>query len=75
MAYSLTSRRDFVAIEQLEELPRELGWPVEYRQLEPGSFSSRFTDLEGNAWFVIEERSSRAVEVVAGAPAGMFVLA
>lgn len=71
----LTSIRTFDSIEQLDELPRELGWPLEYRQLEPGSFSSTFTDVEGDTWFLMEECSSRRVEVVAGAPDGMFMLA
>jgi len=70
-----TSVRTFASIEQLDELPRELGWPLEYRQIEPGSFSSTFTDVEGDNWFLMEEQSSRRVEVVAGAPYGMYMLA
>lgn len=69
------SIRTFASIEQLDALPRELGWPLEYRQIEPGSFSSTFTDLDGDAWFLMEEQSSRRVEVVGGAPYGMFMLA
>ena len=75
VAYKLTSRRRFTCIEQLEELPRELGWPLEYRQLEPGKFSSSLTNLEGDGCFVIEERSNRSIEVAAGAMSGVFVLA
>lgn len=70
-----TSIRKFTSIEELDELPRELGWPLEYRQIEPGSFSSTFTNAEGDTWFLMEEQSSRRVEVEAAAPDGMFVLA
>lgn len=70
-----TSRHSFSSVEQLEELPRELGWSLEYRQLEPGIFASTLTDIEGDAWFLIEELSNCAVEIVAQAPADMFVLA
>jgi AraC family ethanolamine operon transcriptional activator len=65
----------FASIEQLDEVTHALGWFTEYRQLEPGSFSSTFTILEGNSWFLMEEQSSRCVEVQAPAPTGMFVLA
>ena len=58
----------FTSIEQLDELPRELGWPLEYRQIEAGPFSSTFTDLDGDGWFLLEEQSTRTVEVAAGAP-------
>lgn len=69
------SERRFDSVEQLDALPRELGWPLEYRQIEPGTFSSKFTDVEGDAWFLIEEQSNRRLEVVAGAPDGMFMMA
>ena len=69
------SIRSFSSIEQLEELPRELGWPLEYRQLEPGCLSSTFTQREGNFWFLMEEHSNRSVEVAGGATSGMIVLA
>ena len=75
MTHLPTSIRTFASIEQLDELPRELGWPLEYRQIEPGPFSSTVTDVEGDSWFLMEEQSSRRVEVEAGAPDGMFVLA
>ena len=52
-----------------------LGWETEYRQLEPGRFSSTFSNLESDSWFLMEENSSRSVEVQAPAPTGMFVLA
>lgn len=75
MTCLLTSRHRFASIEQLEALPQELGWPVEYRQLEPGPFSSTVRHLESDSWFLIEEQSNRSVEVVAGAPTDLFILA
>ncbi len=75
MTHLPTSIRKFTSIEELDELPRELGWPLEYRQIEPGSFSSTFTDIEGDTWFLMEEQSSQRVEVEAAAPEGMFMLA
>lgn len=70
-----SSVRRFFSVEELDELPRELGWPLEYRQIEPGAFSSTFHDVEGDTWFLMEEQSSRTVEVLAGAPADMYVMA
>lgn len=75
MTHLPTSIRKFTSIEELDELPRELGWPLEYRQIEPGSFSSTFTDVDGVTWFLMEEQSSRRVEIEAAAPEGMFMLA
>ena len=75
MTHLPTSIRKFTSIEELDELPRELGWPLEYRQIEPGSFSSTFTDVEGDTWFLMEEQSGRRVEIEAAAPDGMFMLA
>ena len=69
------TRRTFESIEQLDELPAEMGWPLQYRQLETGSFSSTFNALDGPAWFLMEEQTSRTVEVQAGSPEGMYMLA
>ena len=69
------SIRRFSSIEELDELPRELGWPLEYRQIEPGAFSSTFHDVEGDTWFMMEEQSNRTVEIEAGSPSGMYLLA
>ncbi len=52
-----------------------MGWRTEYRQLEPGKFSSTFTTLEDEHWFLMEEQSNRTVEVEAPAPDGMYALA
>ena len=47
-----TSIRQYNSIEELDELSRELGGPLEYRQIKPGSFSSTFADVEGDTWFL-----------------------
>lgn len=52
-----------------------MDWATEYRQLQPGPFSSTFTILEGESWFLLEEQSSRKVEVEAPAPDGMYMMA
>lgn len=52
-----------------------MGWATEYRQLEPGSFSSNISVQEGDDWFFIEEQSGINVEVQAPAPDGMYVVA
>ena len=75
MTNSVASNHSFASIEQLDEMTHALGWQTEYRQLEPGSFSSTFTNLESESWFLMEEHSSRRVEVQAPAPTNMFVLA
>lgn len=63
------------SVEQLDEVMHALGWSTEYRQLAPGSFSSTYTILEGDSWFLMEEQSSRCVEIQAPPPTGIFVLA
>ena len=75
MTKSVATNHSFASIEQLDEMTHALGWPTEYRQLESGRFSSTFTNLESDSWFLMEEQSSRRVEVEAPAPNGMFVLA
>lgn len=65
----------FESIDQLDELTHAMGWHTEYRQLQPGSFSSVFTTLEGESWFLMEEQSSRTVEIQAPAPEDMYALA
>lgn len=65
----------FESIEQLDEMTRALSWPTEYRQLEPGSFSSSVHVLEGDSWFLMEEESTCRVEVEGGGPEGMYLLA
>ena len=74
MSLSTITIRSYGSIEELDEGNRELGWPLEYRQLEPGAFSSSFSTLESDSWFLLEEQSSRRVEVEAGAIDGTFVL-
>jgi AraC-like DNA-binding protein len=59
----------------LDEAMHTMEWATEYRQLNPGKFSSVFKILEGDSWFLIEEQSSSALEVAAPAPPGMYVLA
>ena len=75
MTFSPTTRFSFDSIEQMDEKFHALGWQTEYRQLDGGNFSSRFTLLEGDSWFLVEEQSSHAVEVQAPAPEGMYVVA
>lgn len=52
-----------------------LSWDTEYRQLHAGPFSSNFTLLEDETWFLLEEQSSRRVEIEAPSPTDMFVIA
>jgi AraC-like DNA-binding protein len=75
VALSPVEKHSFKSVEQVDELTHALGWDTEYRQLKPGAFTSTFSVLEGDAWFLMEEQSSRRVEVGAPAPDGMFVLA
>ena len=69
------SKHKFGSVEQLDQMLGEMDWPLEYRQLERGSFVSTFMDLKGDAWFLMEEESSRKVEILGGAPQGMYMLA
>lgn len=75
MTQPLTSVRTCTSVEEMDAFPAEMGWPLEYRQIEAGAFSSTSTELEGESWFLLEEQSSRTVEVVTGGAPGMFVLA
>jgi AraC-like DNA-binding protein len=69
------SSHSFASIEQLDEVMHAMDWATKYRQLQPGPFSSTFAILEGESWFLMEEHSSRKIEVEAPAPAGMYMLA
>ena len=75
MTYLPPSITTFDSVEQVDAWVSELGWPLEYRQIEPGKYSSTFTDLDGDGWFLMEEQSSRRLEIEAGAVDGMIVLA
>ena len=74
MSFMPATTRVFDSVEEIDEFNRDLGWEVEYRQIEAGSFTSTFTELEGETWFLMEEQSNRRVEAVADAPDGMFML-
>ena len=74
MAQSVTSVRSFTAVEQLDEFHRELAWPLEYRQLQAGSFSSKYTEVEGGDWFLMEEIHATTVELDAGSIPDKFVM-
>jgi AraC-like DNA-binding protein len=75
MVPALSTNISFKSVEQLDEVTHAMGWATEYRQLEPGTFSSAFTILDGGSWFMMEERSNRTVEVQTPAPEGMYALA
>ena len=76
MKHSPAAVRSFDSIEQLDEFHcGKFEWPLEYRQLKPGSFFSTFTELEGDSWFLMEEQNRQTVEVNAGAVSGMYMLA
>lgn len=75
MAPALSTNISFKSVEQLDQATHAMGWATEYRQLEPGEFSSAFTILDGESWFMLEEYSSRTVEVQTPAPEGMYALA
>ena len=75
MADKRAHRRRFTTVEELEALLRAGGWPLEYRQLERGRFSSTVKYLEANDCFVLEEQSNRTVEVVSRGPAETFLVA
>ncbi len=75
MVSSRTASLSFESIEQLDEMTRALSWPTEYRQLEPGAFSSTVHVLEGDSWFLMEEESNCRVEVESGSPEGMYLFA
>ena len=75
MEQAAPSVRSFESIEKVDDFCRELDWPLEYRQLQPGSFSSTFTEIEGDDWFLMEEHNLLTVEVSASAVADKYMLA
>jgi AraC family ethanolamine operon transcriptional activator len=74
MSLPQTQTISFTSVEQLDEATLSLGWETEYRQLDAGSLISRFCFLEGESWFLLDESSSRRLEIEAPAPGGMYVL-
>ncbi len=72
---SLPTNFQFRSVEQLDETVHDLGWETDYRQLQRGSFDSRSSILEGDDWFIMEEQSSRTVEVQCPPPEGMYAIA
>ncbi len=62
LSSSLTTQKDIGDIEQLDESFCDLGRSIEYRQLERGRLSCRFTALEGEGWFLLGEESNRYLE-------------
>ena len=65
----------FSSVEEVDDSMREMDWPLEYRQIEAGAFSSAFSIVEGENWFLLEEQSNRAFEGVGESPTGMYMLA
>ncbi len=74
MSSSTKHTFQFHSVEEAGETLSELGWETEYRQLTPGCYTSSLSALEGDDWFLLDERSEQMVENVGPAPQNMYVL-
>ena len=51
------------SVEHQNELNRDAGWNLEYRQREPGKYSYRFLLRGRDEWFIVKENNSTAVDI------------